>query len=101
MTVVDPEWQPLLDVVRSMLHPHELLSVTVDDGPGWPNGTGLPDPELWLHVVVVGDRFDWGIRQVGIEEGDKERRDRLISALQDWIAESSFGWGELRTPRHD
>lgn len=101
MTVVDPEWQPLLDVVRSMLHPHELLSVNVDAFPAMPSGTGLPDPDLWLHVVVVGDRFDWGIRALGVVESDQERRDRLISALQDWIAESSFGWGEFRTPRDD
>ena len=82
---------PVLD---QLLRPGELDSVTLtpsSSGP-WP-----PPTSVHLQVVAVGEEFGvwlWAPGQA--EESPAELRARLASDLQDHVAESRFGWAELR-----
>ena len=60
-------------------------------GPG--SVTDATDPQLrgWRELVV--DPVVTAI--LGPDDGVAER---LADHLQDWIAESRFGWGQLRVP---
>lgn len=89
----------LVDAVRSLLSDAEIDNLQLEQVPpaslsGYPN-----DVLLGLHVAVGDERFDWVAVQAGVDETPQDKRDRLLSQLQDWIAESRFGWGQLRTPR--
>jgi hypothetical protein len=63
-----------------------------------PEFSGPPShTQLWLHVVACGEIFDFRIWSTDSpDDGAAELRARLTSDLQDWIAESRFGWGEQR-----
>lgn len=92
--VVEPE---IADVMTSALfRPGELEKWWIDDrGPGiWPEPAG----SCWLHALVGGERFDHFLVQPGVKESAAERAERLSSDLEDWIAESRFGWGQQRSP---
>ena len=81
--VVDP-------VVTSMLGPDELESVSVHDGQD-----GTPG-DVWVCLTACGEEFVDVLRPGEWEAADAEVAERLADHLQDWIAESRFGWGQLR-----
>jgi hypothetical protein len=61
------------------------------------SGDGAGEREIRLAVTVQGEQschFLW--REGQAEESPDEIRDRLVSELQDFIAESRFAWGEQR-----
>ena len=96
-TVVEP-------VVRSLLTEGELEQITVS----WAaNG----DPgDVWVHVVAAGEVFGcWMFSRSWPGHGPdgdhttttpQECAERLADQLEDWIAESRFGWGQQRTARY-
>ena len=86
-TVVTP-------VLDQLLRPGELQSVRVipETDDDWPDSA-----EVSLRVVAVGEVFGFWVRVPGqVEESPAELRARLASDLQDFIAESRFGWAEQR-----
>ncbi|QXG74909.1 hypothetical protein KUM42_13740 [Modestobacter sp. L9-4] len=85
---------PVLD---QLLRPGELDQVELEPpvtGP-WP-----PTVAVRLRVVVVGEAFGfWAWTPGQVEETAPELRARLASDLQDHVAESRFGWSQLREYR--
>ena len=82
---------PVLD---QMLRPGELDDVSAIPTPTgpWPGSEGT-----LLRVVAAGEPFHFWVWTPGVvEETPAELRARLASDLQDFIAESRFGWAELR-----
>lgn len=91
--VVDP-------VLARMLKPGELERVNLKRGryDHAPRSDENYD-ELIVNLVVAGEMFGTAILYAEDDRGDLEAmRDRLVDHWQDFIAESSFGWGELRQP---
>ncbi|RZS79978.1 hypothetical protein EV189_3457 [Motilibacter rhizosphaerae] len=89
--VVDP-------VVASLLTPEEVEAVAVRDGVH-----GHPD-DVWVCVTACGEQYvamllsgEWA--QTG--PSDEEVAAGFADQLQDWVAESRFGWGQLREPAYD
>ena len=81
---------PALEV---MLKPEELHAVSLTRRTG-------PDSEShWyadLELNLVGERFHDRVYESTIDASGTEWRNRLASNLQDFVAESRFGWGEWR-----
>ena len=68
----------------------------------WSSLTGPwpPSEAVLLRVVVVGEAFgSWAWTPGQVDETAAELRARLASDLQDFIAESGFGWAQLRPYR--
>lgn len=97
--VVEPNgWRPevvevvaevVAPVVRGMTRPGEVDAVLV----GW------VDRELRLELTLRGETFHGPLWAPGEPPWSAPAaRHRLASDLQDFIAESTFAWGELRTP---
>lgn len=93
------------EVFAEMLHPDELASSSfvvtrVDD---WPRSTPLTPDDLvgtgdaWVRWRVCGE--EGGSSSINVEEGRSQLVRRVQSSLQDFIAESRFGWGQLRGPK--
>jgi hypothetical protein len=91
--------------LAEMLEPAELASSSfaltrVDE---WPGTTPLaPDDlvgtgEVWARWRVCGE--DGGSSSISFDEDPSQLVRRMQSDLQDFIAESRFGWGQLRGPR--
>jgi hypothetical protein len=54
-----------------------------------------------LSLTIRGEEFEYTFWAVGLSGEDPDtnlehHREVLLSSLQDFVAESSFGWGELR-----
>lgn len=90
-------------VVAGMLRPHEVISLSVH----W--GVDGRDGDVWVCLDAPGDRYqDWlpspwwaaDPQEIDLPASETEIADHLADRLQDWIAESAFGWGELRRPDH-
>ncbi|ARC56146.1 hypothetical protein AS850_03530 [Frondihabitans sp. 762G35] len=47
----------------------------------------------WLAVEVRGELQNFWLAS---SMTDDENRERFYSDLQDWISETTFGWGQLR-----
>lgn len=81
---------PVLEV---MLKPEELHAASLARRQG-------PDSEShWyaeLELNLVGERFIDRVYESTIDSSVTEWRNRLASNLQDFVAESRFGWGEWR-----
>ena len=81
---------PALEV---MLKPEELHAVSLARRQG-------PDSEShWyadLELNLVGERFHDRVYESTIDASVTEWRNRLASNLQDFVAESRFGWSEWR-----
>jgi hypothetical protein len=78
----------VLPVVRALIRDDE----TVD-------GISLrPEPGsgLLLTISIEGEPFRWHADLGGAPETEEHGRSRLASDLQDFVAESRFGWGQLR-----
>ena len=96
-TVVEP-------VVASLLTDDELEQVMVSWGVD-----GEPD-DVWVRVAAAGEVFEdllfspsWRLGQPDGGHASLTPRqcaERLADRLEDWIAESGFGWGQQRTARY-
>lgn len=51
---------------------------------------------IQLEIEVSGEKFIHVIYDPETFTSIKDSRDRLVSDLADWVAESSFGWGQKR-----
>jgi len=85
-------------VVAGLLQPGELDELTVHWGEA-----GLPG-DVWVRLVARGEAFtqllsssDWEGEQ---RAGAEELAARLADQLEDWICETTFGWGQQRTARY-
>ena len=99
--VVDP-------VVRGLLADDELTSLSVHWGRDGTQG------DAWVRLTARGEVFedyltapDWGLADATSDQAggplalDLEAvARRLASDLEDWIAESGFGWGQQRQARY-
>ena len=98
--VVDP-------VVRGLLADDELTGLSVHWG-----RDGTPG-DTWVRLTARGEVFegyltapDWGLDVTSDQTGGPLALDleavarRLASNLEDWIAESGFGWGQQRQARY-
>ena len=96
-TVVEP-------VVTSLLTDDELEHLAVHRGVD-----GEPD-DVWVVLTAAGEVFEdllfspsW---RLGQPDGGhalltpQQCAERLADNLEDWIAESRFGWGQQRTARY-
>ncbi|MEW1959656.1 hypothetical protein [Kineococcus sp. NPDC059986] len=90
--VVDP-------VVRGMLRPHEVDRLSVH------RGVDGRDGDVWVVLDTPGERYvDWlpspwwrpEPHELDPPGSDEEIAAHLADRLQDWFAESSTGWGQLR-----
>ena len=82
---------PVLD---QLLRPGELDGIRLD-----PPVTGAwpPSVSVLLQVTAVGETCHfWAWNPGQVDESAAELRARLASDLQDFIAESRFGWAEQR-----
>ena len=94
-----------LSVVTSLLSQEELQQLTlhrgVDGDPG----------DVWITVTAAGETFQdllsspsWRGGHLDSEQHSsftaQECAQRLASHLEDWIAESRFGWGQQRIARY-
>lgn len=80
-------------VVEDMIHEPYFVALSPTPPPDWqfPN-----DHDLWMILRVGRERFVLGLMQEGVRETVGELEARIRSELGDWIAESGFGWGQLR-----
>ena len=81
---------PALEV---MLQPDELHAVSLA------RRQGSDSESHWyadLELNLVGERFVDRVYENTIDAPVTEWRNRLASNLQDFVAESRFGWGEWR-----
>lgn len=94
-----------LPVVTSLLSDAELERVTIhwgiDGDPG----------DVWISVAAAGEEFEDLLTSPSWHGGDpdgeqhspltaQECAQRLADHLEDWIAESRFGWGQRRIGRY-
>ena len=79
-------------VAEMITEPHTVVFSAVPPA-DWPFEN---DAELWLIGRVGEERFVARLVHDGVVEDVYELLARVRSALQDWIAESKFGWGEQR-----
>ena len=88
-TVVEP-------VVASLLTDDELEHLAVHRGVD-----GEPD-DVWVVLTAAGEVFNGWLSQPGAEDDWTPQRcaEHLADGLEDWIAESRFGWGQQRTARY-
>jgi hypothetical protein len=58
------------------------------------------DGNVWLSVTARGETFTDRVVQAGVDDmSSADWRDRLRSNLVDFVAESTFAWGENRDER--
>ena len=68
---------------------------------------GFPDrtdggSALWLQLVVRGETFTHQLMPQQYDENDPDAvAVDLIEALEDWIPETRFAWGERRLMNHN
>lgn len=80
----------LAPVLKQMVTEGELESITV----------GVRLDGIFAALRISGEEFELPVWTRGVDiETDAEVRERAASDLQDHIAESRFGWGELRQYR--
>jgi hypothetical protein len=88
-------------VLTTMFRPGELtdLHLTIEiPAATWSSFMG-PDlePAVWLRLTVGDETFQHSLANPGfwLEDGTW-MAEELAGKLQDWICETSFGWGDLR-----
>lgn len=92
----------LVPVFESMLSDGELetLTLRIVLVSGGPEGEALPDDvavatnEAWARWQICGEKGGSG--SLAVHDGLDSVVGAVQSDLQDFIAESRFGWGELR-----
>lgn len=89
----------VLPVVAALMRPGEVDSLTLTrQAPTGFAFTSDEDPLLWLVLTCGDDHFDFRLCSVFDDElisADVAASD-LYPALQDFVAQSGFGWGEER-----
>lgn len=82
----------VLPVVRALVHDDE----TVDEISLRPEQRARGHADLLLTIVVEQEPFRWvALLDESSPESEEHARSRLASDLQDFIAESRFGRGQL------
>jgi hypothetical protein len=92
-------------VFESMLNDAELRSLTfrvvrvsdAADGRMLSSDASIVTHEAWVRWQVLGE--DGGTGSLPLDDGPDTLVQFVQGDLQDFIAESRFGWGELRRPR--
>jgi hypothetical protein len=92
-------------IFESILSPTELESLTfrlewVADGANGrelPADTVIKTNDTWVRWQVLGE--EGGSGSLRLDDGVDCLVRSVQSEIQDFIAESCFGWGELRVPR--
>ena len=96
-------------IVTSLLTPDELDSIEVslsdpleDRRPRWWQHDRFDEPQVWVairagHGTEGFTRNLLGESQLGDLDLVHERAAQLASDLEDWVCETSFGWGQQRT----
>jgi hypothetical protein len=69
------------------------LSVTLVPGERY----GIDGPHAVLTVSAGGEELFFYLWRADFDETVADCAARLFSDLQDWISETRFGWGQLRT----
>jgi hypothetical protein len=97
--IVDP-------VLRAMFRPSELsaveLAIGVPELLWWEFPRFEEDPRVWLRLRVGDETFEHRLAKPGFWLDDATwLAHNLAGEVQDWIAESGFGWGRLRTGPDD
>ena len=85
-------------VLAALLREDELDSVAL--GVGGPPGSPWRghEEEVWLAVVARGETFHCFVcKAYAWSVSAEEAAAQVHEELQEFIAESAFGWGELRT----
>jgi hypothetical protein len=84
----------VLPVAHSILRPGETVTARlrlVDDD---------ASDDIWLDLAVSGEIFSLLLSNASWEgesrAGDDALAARLADALEDWVPETSFGWGQRR-----
>jgi hypothetical protein len=79
-------------VVSSLLRDEELEQLLL----AW--GKAPREQDVWLGLVACGEEFRCLLRSTFLEQtlDAAPIMTRLADELQDWICQSSFGWGQLR-----
>ncbi|MEC5200389.1 hypothetical protein RCH21_002635 [Arthrobacter sp. PL16] len=92
-------------IFESMLSPRELQSLTFSlervadraNGRELPADTVIKTNDTWVRGQILGE--EGGSGSLRLDGGVDALVRSVQSELQDLIAESHFGWGELRNPR--
>lgn len=84
----------VLPVVRALVRDGE----SVDEVSLRPEQQAHGHVDLLLTIAIEREPFRWVvILDASSSESEEHARSRLASDLQDFIAESRFGWGQLRS----
>lgn len=84
------------ELAATTIHALDGASRAVSPWPTWPAAAddSLLDDETIVSVSTLGNTI--GIWAGGGRETATEAYERVRSDLHDFVAESSFGWGQLR-----
>ncbi|BDZ52348.1 hypothetical protein GCM10025867_51560 (plasmid) [Frondihabitans sucicola] len=82
----------LLPQIQELLEPEEWTGLDFRASDKVLDGDREGD-EIDVRITAVGEEF-WF--QVFDHEDDDSLAERFRGSLQDWIAETAFGWGQLR-----
>ncbi|GAA2141731.1 hypothetical protein GCM10009844_12370 [Nocardioides koreensis] len=101
---MDPEEQRIAgvaDVVAHIVAPalEAVLRPDEVDAASVARRAPSADPRHWyaeLELSLVGERLVDRVYESTIDASVTDWRNRLASNLQDFVAESRFGWGEWR-----
>ena len=81
----------VVPVVTALLHEENVQEICIYSEPASASQIGL-------RIVAEGETFRFYVRTPGqAPESTEDLRHRLAEDLQDFISESSFGWGQLRS----
>ncbi len=93
-------------VVHSLLAPQELEALSVH----W--GVDGEEGDVWVRLDVPGERYEqwllspwqrddpWGADEQ-VPPTEAEVAAHLAAQLEDWVCETSFGWGQQRTAHYE
>ncbi|KQQ27954.1 hypothetical protein [Frondihabitans sp. Leaf304] len=89
----------VLPAIATLLTPSERASVKIRivdwEGADVSGETPIGENELMLEVTVLGEACG---QYLFAPESVEEFERRFYNGLQDFISESTFGWGQLRGP---
>lgn len=89
-------------VLAAMLNAGEAaevhLAIEMPGASWWTFPDSEEEPTVWLRLRVEGEEFEHGVCKPGFWLDDAvEIAEQLADQLRDWICETSFGWGDLRS----
>lgn len=90
-------WQAVRPALDAILTPTELehTSMSIVAANNRPvMGQVIPEGDVLLRIIVHNEPLGFWLNP---QEGPTAFTARLRSDLQDFVAESSFGWGQLRS----